>query len=74
MSYHSRIASDPDILLGKPVIKGTRISIEIIIRKMSEGLSIDELLKAYPDITKEDINAALEYSADMLSNEELIGA
>jgi uncharacterized protein (DUF433 family) len=71
MDYKERIASDPDIMLGKPVIKGTRITIELILRKLSEGMVIEELLEAYPHLTKEDIFAALSYSADVISQEKL---
>ena len=72
MDYKERITSDPDIMLGKPVIKGTRITIELILRKLSEGMIIEELLEAYPHLTKEDIFAALSYSADVIAQEELI--
>lgn len=72
MDHKERIASDPDIMLGKPVIKGTRITIKLILRKLSEGMVIEELLEAYPHLTKEDIFAALSYSADVISQEELI--
>lgn len=67
--YHNRIEIDPDIMLGKPVIKGTRIPVELIVRKIGEGASIEDLLDAYPNITKEDILAAVLYAADTLANE-----
>lgn len=73
-SYKEKITADPDIMLGKPVIKGTRITVELILRKLSEGVSIDELLTAYPHLTKDDILAALSYSADVISQEELIAS
>jgi len=72
MEYKERITTDPNIMLGKPVIKGTRITVELILRKLSEGITIEELLKAYPHLTREDILAALSYSADVISHEELI--
>ncbi len=59
MEYKDRIVSNPNILQGKPTIKGTRISVELILRKLGEGMSIEELLEAYPFLTKEDIWAAL---------------
>ena len=68
-SYHNRININPDIMLGKPVIKGTRIPVELVIRKIGEGASIEDLLDAYPNITKEDIRAAFLYAADNLANE-----
>ena len=67
-SYHNRIDINPDIMLGKPVVKGTRIPVEMIVRKMGEGALIEDLLDAYPNITKEDIQAALLYAADNLAN------
>jgi len=60
-------------MLGKPVIKGTRITVELILRKLSEGMSMDEVIQAYPHLTREDILAALSYSADVISKEEIIG-
>lgn len=69
-----RIAADPDVMLGKPIIKGTRITVETILRKMPEGMSIEELLEAYPSFTKEDILAALSYSADVISEEAIIAS
>jgi uncharacterized protein (DUF433 family) len=72
MEYIKRIVSDPDIMLGKPIVKGTRITVELILRKMAEEMTFEELLEAYPHITKDDILAAISYSADVLSKEELI--
>ena len=72
MEYTKRIVSDPDIMLGKPVIKGTRITVELILRKMAEGMTIDELLEAYPYLTNNDVLSAVSYSADVISREELI--
>jgi len=67
--YHDRINIDPGIMLGKPVIRGTRIPVELIVRKIGEGMLQEDLLDAYPNITKEDILAALLYAADILANE-----
>ncbi len=72
MEYMKRIVSDPDIMLGKPIIKGTRITVELILRKISEGMTIEELLGAYPRLIREDILAAISYSADVIASEELI--
>ena len=74
MSYLDRIESNHNIVLGKPIIKGTRITVEIILRKMSEGESIENLLEAYINITREDILACLEYSAEVVASEKLIEA
>lgn len=73
-SYKDRIIANPEIMLGKPIIKGTRITVELILRKLSEGMTIEELLQAYPHLTKEDILATIAYSADVISQEELIAS
>jgi len=72
MTYTERIVSNQKIMIGKPVIKGTRITVELILKKLSEGMSIDEMLQAYPHLTKDDILAALSYSANVISKEEII--
>ncbi len=56
-----RIEINPDVMLGKPVIRGTRVPVELILRKLSEGATEEELLEAYPHLTKCDIQAALAY-------------
>jgi uncharacterized protein (DUF433 family) len=72
MDLKERITTNPEILLGKPVIRGTRITVETILRKLGEGATFDELLEAYPSLRREDILAALAYSAEVLAGEELI--
>ena len=72
MDYRKHIVCNPDILLGKPVIKGTRISVELILKKMAEGISNEELMEAYPSLTRKDISAVLAYSADVIALEEFI--
>ncbi|MBN1114990.1 MAG: DUF433 domain-containing protein [Oligoflexia bacterium] len=74
MDYKDRIISDPNIMLGKPVIKGTRVTVELILKKLSEGMSNNELLSVYPSLTEQDIYAALAFSADILSQEELLAS
>jgi uncharacterized protein (DUF433 family) len=55
-THHDKIAINPDVMLGKPVIKGTRIPVELIIRKLGEGATIEDLLDAYPNLKKDDIH------------------
>jgi uncharacterized protein (DUF433 family) len=55
-TYHDKIEINPDVMLGKPVIKGTRIPVELIIRKLGEGAVLKDLLDAYPNLKKEDIH------------------
>ena len=74
MDYREHIESKADIMLGKPVIKGTRITVELILKKMSEGASHTDLIAAYPSLTPLSINAVLAYASDMVSNETLISA
>lgn len=72
MSATDRIETSPHVMLGKPVILGTRIPVELILRKLSEGATETDLMDAYPRLAREDIQAALAYAADMLANEETI--
>ena len=67
-----RIIVDEKVMVGKPIIKGTRITVEAIIRRMAEGLTIKELLKEYPQLSEKDIMAVLEYAANVVSEEEII--
>ena len=74
MDYSERIFINPKVMLGKPCIKGTRITVELIIRDLSKGATIEWILDGYPHLTREDILAALAYSADVLANEEVLEA
>jgi len=68
VNWEERITVDPEVLAGKPIIKGTRVSVEFIIELLSGGTSIEELLKNYPRITKEDVLACLAYAKDVLQD------
>lgn len=67
-----RISANPEIMLGKPVVKGTRITVELLLSKLGDGSTTDELLLAYPDLHREDIVAALAYSAEVVGREEML--
>ncbi len=67
-----RIEINPSVMLGKPVIRGTRIPVELLLRKLAEGAAIEELLDAYPGLTAEDVRAALAYAADTIAQETLL--
>lgn len=71
MNYKDKICISPDIMLGKPVIRGTRITVEFIIKKMSEGMEIEDIISEYPPVQKDDIMACLAYSADVISKDEI---
>jgi len=72
MTIADRIEINPKVMLGKPVIRGTRIPVELILRKLSEGANETDLLEAYPKLTREDIQAAIRYAAETLAHEEII--
>lgn len=67
-----RIEINPAVMLGKPVIRGTRIPVELILLKLSEGATESDLLDAYPRLTKLDIQAALAYAASLLAHETIL--
>jgi len=60
--YFDRITVDPEVMIGKPVFKGTRIPIYIILDLLREGVPEDEVLRAYPNLSQEDIRAALKFT------------
>ena len=62
MQADDRVEVDPEVMLGKPVIRGTRVPVELIVRKLSEGASEADLLDAYPRLTLEDIRAAVRHA------------
>jgi uncharacterized protein (DUF433 family) len=72
MTFTSRIEINPRVMLGKPVIRGTRIPVELLLRKLGEGASESDLLDAYPRLTREDIQAAIRYAADTLAHEQVV--
>jgi len=72
MDWRDRITSDASVLTGKPVIKGTRISVELILGWLANGWTFEGVMEAYPHITREDIQAALAFAADMMHDEEYI--
>ena len=68
----NRIVVNPKVMVGKPIIKGTRISVDAIIRRLAGGMSLKEILEEYPNLKKEDVKAALEYAARVLAGEEVV--
>jgi uncharacterized protein (DUF433 family) len=71
---HERINIDPAIMFGKPVIAGTRITVEHILRKLGGGMSADEILADHPTLTRDDILAAQAFAADYLAQDEIAQA
>ena len=72
MKITNGIEVNPKVMMGKPVIRGTRITVEFILRKLSEGATHTELLEAYPKLTRKSIQTAIRYAADTLSHEEMV--
>ena len=69
--YFDRIAVDPEIMIGKPVFKGTRIPVYIILDLIGDGVSKEEITRIYPNLTEKDINAAIKFASLMLDRREL---
>jgi len=67
-----RIVINPEVLSGKPVIKGTRIPVYLVLELLGAGMSVDDVLREYPELTREDIQAALEYASRILQHEIVV--
>ncbi len=71
---HVRVEINPAIMFGKPVIKGTRITVEQLLRKLAGGMTVDEILTDHPHLVAEDVYAATEFAASYLASEEIVFA
>jgi uncharacterized protein (DUF433 family) len=71
MDWRSRIVADPDILVGKPVIKGTRISVELVMDLLAAGYTPDQVIDQYDHLTRDDIKACLAYAKDVVHSERV---
>jgi len=71
MKTYEKIEMNPKIMFGKPVIKNTRITVEHILRKLSGGMTIEEIIKDHPHLTREDIYSAQAFAADYLADEQI---
>lgn len=72
MNWKQRIVVDPEILVGKPIIKGTRISVELILDRVADGWTMEDILESYPHITRDDVLAALSFAAELFKEETFI--
>ena len=72
LNYRDRIISDYTVMLGKPVIKGTRITVEIILKKLSEGATIKDILNMYPHIKEDYVLASLTYASEVIASEDVL--
>lgn len=71
MDWRERIVVDPNILVGKPIVKGTRISVELIIDLLARGYSREQILEQYDHLTSDDIQACLAYASETLRSERV---
>jgi len=69
IDWKGHIASEPEVMFGKPVIKNTRIPVDLILEKLAAGDKMEDLLEAYPSLTKEDIVSCLLFAAETIKNE-----
>ena len=66
-----RVCISPNVMVGKPVIRGTRIPLELILRMLAQGIPEDEILREYPRLVSEDVRAAIAYAANVVANEDV---
>jgi uncharacterized protein (DUF433 family) len=71
MPWQDRIAVDPKVLTGKPVVRGTRISVELVVDLLAAGWSHEQILTSYPHLTEEDVRACLRYASELLREEQV---
>jgi len=71
MNWRERIVIDPDILVGKPIVKGTRMSVEFVVDLLGRGWSVEQILSEYDHLRREDIQACLAYAGEMLKSERV---
>ena len=72
-NFPERITASHEVMLGKPVIRGTRLTVELLLRKLSEAATATELVHVYPQLQLADVQAALAYATALLADEEIIG-
>jgi uncharacterized protein (DUF433 family) len=70
-AWQDRITADPAILLGKPTIRGLRISVEQVLKALADDVAVEDLLQDYPELEREDIRACLAYAADLVADERV---
>ena len=72
MDWKDRIEVNPNVLVGKPIIKGTRISVELILDRMADGWTMEDILSAYPRVKREDVLAALSFASELFKEETFV--
>jgi uncharacterized protein (DUF433 family) len=66
-----RISVNPDVMVGKPVVRGTRIPVELVLKHLAQNLDLEDLFAAYPQLTVEDVKACLQYAEALVSGEQV---
>lgn len=74
MDWRDHIVVDPAVLVGKPVIKGTRISVELLLDRLADGWSFEDILESYPHITREQVQAAVRFESELFKEERFVAA
>ncbi|MGH8675736.1 MAG: DUF433 domain-containing protein [Burkholderiales bacterium] len=72
MDWRDHIVSDPEILVGKPVVRGTRLSVELVLDRLADGWTAEDLFKAYPRLTHEALRAVFAFAAEVLKDEDYV--
>jgi uncharacterized protein (DUF433 family) len=72
MNWRDHIVSDPEILVGKPVVKGTRMSVDLILDRLADGWTSEDLFKSYPRLTPEALQAVFAFAAEVLKDEDYV--
>ena len=72
--YQDRIVVDPDILAGKPVVRGTRISVQLVLKRLAQDLTVENLFVSYPRLTPGDVRACLDYAQALVAGEDIYPA
>jgi uncharacterized protein (DUF433 family) len=70
--WHDRITVDPDILVGKPIIRGTRISVELLMERLGDGRTMEQILESYPRLTRADVLAAVRFVTEIFREEDFV--
>ncbi len=72
MNWRDHIVSDPEVLVGKPVVKGTRLSVELALDRLADGWTAEDLFKSYPRLTPEALQAVFAFAAEVLREEDYV--
>jgi uncharacterized protein (DUF433 family) len=74
MTWRDHIVVDSAVLVGKPIVKGTRISVELLLDRLADGWSYDDILTAYPHLTREQVQAAVRFASELFKEERFVAA